>query len=316
MKPARHWAEIDESTIVSGIWLLYWMHRLLGRWPFRICMYPVVTLYWLLRPALRAASLQYLQRIENATGALGHAPDWRDSLRHIGLFGETMLDKLLAVSGRYGFGNVHSVGDEDIYQAALNGQGGIIITAHLGCLELCQAIAERRDGFHLNVLVHTRHAERFNRLLKRLNPRTRLTLIEVTEISPATAVMLEQKVARGEYIAIAGDRVPILVDRVPTIAGRTVTADFLGHSAPFPVGPYVLASLLKCPVYLLGCIHEGNGYRLHFERFAERLELPRGGRDAAMAACAQRYALQLTELLRRSPYDWFNFFPFWDQLHA
>lgn len=304
MKSARHWAEIDEVTVVSGIWLLYWLHRLLGRWPFRVCMFPVVILYWLSRPELRAASLQYLQRIEGATGALGHAPDWLDSLRHIGLFGETMLDKLLAVSGRYSFANVRSEGSEEIYRAALAGQGGIIITAHLGCLELCQAIAERRYGFHLNVLVHTRHAERFNRLLKRLNPRDSLTLIEVTEISPATAVMLEQKVGAGEYIAIAGDRVPVF-------AGRTVHAEFLGHSAPFPAGPYVLASLLKCPVYLLGCIHEGDGYCLHFERFAERLELPRGEREAAMADCAQRYASRLTELLRRSPYDWFNFFPFW-----
>lgn len=302
----RHWAEMGETTFVFGIWLLYAIHRVFGRWPFRLCMYPVVTLHWLMRPALRAASLQYLQRMEIATGALGHTPGWRDSLRHIGLFGETMLDKFLAVSGRYRFDRVKSEGDEEVYQSALAGRGGIIMTAHMGCLELCQAIAEQREGFRLNVLVHTRHAEQFNRLLKRLNPRNSLTLIEVTEIVPATAIMLEQKVAAGEYVAIAGDRVPVF-------SGRTVNADFLGHTAPFPVGPYVLASLLKCPVYLLGCIHEEEGYTLHFEQLAERVELPRRGRDAAMAAYAHAYSERLTALLRRSPYDWFNFFHFWDQ---
>jgi predicted LPLAT superfamily acyltransferase len=308
---ARHWADIGESTFVAGIWLLYWVHRLFGRWPFRICLFPVVALNWLRRPPLRAASLQYLQRLQASTNALGHAPCWRDSLRHVALFGETLLDKLLAVSGRYRFEQVSEHGTEAVLAAVNAGCGGIIVTAHIGCLELCQAIAERREGFRLTVLVHTRHAERFNQLLKRLNPHSPLTLLQVTEITPATAVLLQARVAAGEFVAIAGDRVPVG-------SGRTATASFLGHAAPFPVGAYVLASLLKCPIYLLGCIHDGDGYgyALHFEPFAERIELPRGKREAALDDYAQRYADRLTELLRRSPYDWFNFFPFWDQTHA
>ncbi|MFC4160462.1 LpxL/LpxP family acyltransferase [Chitinimonas lacunae] len=303
-----HWAGMGEHTFVFGIWLLYWVHRLCGRRLFRLCMYPVALSHWLLRPGLRAASLQYLSRLEAATGALGHRPDWRDGVRHVALFAETMLDKLLAVSGRY-HGPVRSIGSEPVYQAALAGQGGVIVTAHLGCLELCRALAERRSGFRLNVLVHTRHAERFNRLLRRFGADAGVRLLEVTEISPATAVLLADKVAAGEYVAIAGDRVPVF-------ASQTVEAEFLGHRAPFPVGPYVLASLLRCPLYLLGCIHEGRGYALHFEQLAEQVVLPRGRREAAMAEYAGRFARALTGLVARSPYDWFNFFPFWDQPHV
>lgn len=303
-----HWAGMQENTFVFGIQLMYWIHRLFGRWPFRVCLYPIVTVHWLLRPALRAASVQYLQRLETATGALGHAPGWRDSIRHVALFGETMLDKFLAVSGRYRFERVRSEGSELLYQRALAGQGGVIVTAHMGCLELCQALADRREGFRLHVLVHTRHAERFNRMLRRLNPQSELNLLEVTEIGPQTAVLLEEKVSAGDFVAIAGDRVPVS-------GGRTVNAGFLGVPAAFPVGPYVLASLLKCPLYFLGCVHEGAGYTAHFEQLAERVELPRGQREAAMAGYAQRFADAVTALLRRSPYDWFNYFPFWDQAH-
>lgn len=309
MNPTRgHWAGMGEHTFVFGIWLLYWVHRLCGRRLFRAAMYPVVLTHWLSRPALRAASRQYLTRLEAATGALGRAPNWRDSVRHVALFAETMLDKLLAVSGRYR-GRVESFGDDEVYQAALAGRGGVIVTAHLGCLELCRVLADRRPGFRLNVLVHTRHAERFNRLMRRLGGDDGVRLLEVTEINPATAVMLAERVAAGEYVAIAGDRVPVF-------ASQTVDAEFLGHRAPFPVGPYVLASLLRCPLYLLGCIHQGEGYALHFERLAERVELPRGRREAAMAGYAQRFAVAVGGLLARSPYDWFNFFPFWDQPHV
>jgi len=306
MSQKQHWAQIGETTFIFGIWLLYWVHKLLGRWPFLICLYPVVFSHWLLRPALRAASLQYLRRVQAATGAIGHEPGWRDSLRHIARFAETVLDKLLAVSGRYPFHQVNTEGREAFYANAETGRGGVIVTAHIGCLELCRAMAEQRAAVKLNILVHTRHAEAFNRLLKRLNPNNDLQLIEVTDMSPATALLLSDKVANGEFVVIAGDRVPVT-------ASKTVSINFLGHDALLPIGPYVLASLLKCPLHLLGCIHEKDGYTVHFQRLAEHVELPRNNRQQALAAHAQTYANALTELLKRSPYDWFNFFPFWDQ---
>ncbi len=301
-----HWSEIGETTFVVGIWVLYWVHRVLGRWPFRICIYPVVAVHWWTRPLVRKSSQQYFERLQAQTGALGHSPNWRDGIRHLALFAETMLDKLVAASGRYPGDLVKSTGRELVYAAAQRGQGGLIVTAHMGCLELCRNIEESKGIVRLNVLVHTRHAEKFNRVLKRLNPANDLKLIEVTEVGPATAVLLAEKVAAGEFIAIAGDRIPVF-------ASKTVDANFLGHVAPLPVGPYVLAHLLQCPVYTLGCVHEGEGYRLHFTQLAERVQLPRRERDVALAAYAQRYVDTVTELLVQSPYDWFNFFPFWDQ---
>lgn len=303
---ARHWAQIGENTFVAGIWLLYWVHRLLGRWPFRLAVYPVIGVYWLARRDLRAASLQYLERLQAATGALGHAPTWRDGLRHVGLFAETLLDKLLAVSGRYRFENVHTEGREEIYAIAGRGIGGLLVTAHLGCLEIGRAMAGHRGVFRLNILVHTRHAAQFNRLLKRLNPDQDVNLIEVTSIGPETALLLGEKVAAGEYVVIAGDRVPVF-------ASQTVAVDFLGHRAPLPAGPWVLAALLKCPVHFLASIHEHGSYTIRFEPLADRVELPRGRREQAIADYAARYAAALTRMLERSPYDWFNFFPFWDQ---
>ena len=51
----------------------------------------------------------------------------------------------------------------------------------------------------------------------------------------------------GLNMAIAGDRVPLH-------GGRHVQANFLGHAACFPQGPWLLAGLLKCPVNLLFCL--------------------------------------------------------------
>jgi len=193
-----------------------------------------------------------------------------------------------------------------VLQKIARREGGLILTAHVGCLELCQVLAEQVPGFRITVLVHTAHAQRFNRLLQRLDPLAAVELVQVTDMGPATAMLLADKVADGGFVAIVGDRTPVK-------GGRTLTTPFLGHRAPFPIGAYVLAAALGCPVYTMACLHEGDGYRVTFETFTERVVLPRGSRDAALAEQVQRFARWLELQVTQSPLDWFNFFPFWDQ---
>lgn len=303
--PPGHWASIAESTCVWGIWCLYAVHRLCGRVLFRAVLYPVVFYYWLARPLARRASLDYLRRVHAAGGALPRRPGRRHSLRHLLSFGETLLDKMLAIGGRYRFGEVVREGHDALLRQLGSGAGGIIVTAHMGCLELCRVLAAQRDGLRLNVLVHTMHAQRFNRILARLDPNANLRLIQVTEIGPATALLLEQKVAAGEFVAIAGDRIPVA-------GGRTVTVPFLGAPARFPIGPYALAALLGCPLFAMGCVRRGDAHLLRFTELARQVSLPRKDRGAALAVYASAYADWLADLLKTSPYDWFNFYPFWD----
>ncbi len=304
----RHWASIGEQTLAGGMWLLYGLFRVGGRLPFRIVLYPVVLWYWAVNRGAREASLEYLQRLQRHTGALGHEPGRRDTLRHFFSFAETILDKMLAVGGRYKLGRIRFVGHQEIDGLVRARQGALLVTAHIGCLELCQASADATPGMKLTVLVHTVHAEQFNRMLERLSPGRGMALLQVTEISPATAVLLAERVARGEFVAIAGDRVPVVAGRA-----SSVQVPFLGHAAPFPTGAYMLASLLKCPLYSLGCIRQGDTHEVVFERLAERVVLPRADRLGACAVHAADFAQRIERLLARAPFEWFNFFSFWNQ---
>ena len=68
---------------------------------------------------------------------------------------------------------------------------------------------------------------------------------------------------------------------------------------------------------MMSCEHEGDGYHARLRPLAARIELPRGRRDEALDAYAQRFADWLESCVRRSPYDWFNFYPFWERVpHA
>ena len=303
---AQHWAGIGESTFVFGIRFLVGVHRWFGRVPFRICLYPVIFWYWATRPLARRSSREYLQRMQASHGVFPGEPGVALQLRHLFRFGETLLDKLLAMSGRYRVDSLQFEGHEPMLAAGAGGRGGLLITAHMGCLELLQTAAEHREGLRITILVHTAHAVRFNRILQRLNPDSPVRLVQVTDFSPVTVMMLADRIAAGEFVAIAGDRVPVHGDRI-------VHASFLGHEAPLPIGPYLLASLLECPAYFISCLQEGGRYRVRIEPMAERVMLPRSTRDAALRSHAALFAAWMERRLVNAPLQWFNFFPFWDQ---
>ena len=154
------------------------------------------------------------------------------------------------------------------------------------------------------MLGYFRNARMINSALRRLNPGFDARFIEIRPDDPTFVFDAEARVAAGEMLGTMGDRVGF--------DGKSVSAPFLGDAARFPTGPYLLAAALRCPVYLaFGLYREPNRYELSCEPFAERIELPREGRDQALAAYARRYAARLEARCRSAPDNWFNFHDFW-----
>jgi predicted LPLAT superfamily acyltransferase len=108
----------------------------------------------------------------------------------------------------------------------------------------------------------------------------------------------------------------MLADRAPGPA-RRITVPFFGRAAAFPVGPFILAASLGIPVLSFSGVRTGRRrYRVTFAPFAERVTLRRRCREADLAAIVARYATWLEEGCRAHPFNWFNFFAFWDAAAA
>lgn len=297
-----HWAAINEVSFVAGMRLLFWIFRLFGRWPFRLVLYPVLLWYVLSKPRPRRASLDYLRRVGRLVAVQG---GMRGVMRHFASFAEAILDKMLLWGGWYQTDKTTFHGVEPILERIRENQGGLLICSHLGNMELCRVLARQCDGLRLTVLVHTKHAQAFNRMMAALNPGSQHNLMQVTDMTPATAILLSERIAQGEYVVIAGDRVPV------SPRPRVAPAQFLGAPAAFPVGPYVLAGILQCPIFLLFSLHFGTHSEIHFELLRASVRLPRKGREAALAELAAAYAARLEHHCLRAPLQWFNFYDFW-----
>lgn len=302
----RHWAALEETSLIWGIRTLVWIYRIFGRWAFRLFLGPVVSYYFLTGRVARDASREYLRRLGQCFPELGLSGSLWQSYRHFLSFGETLLDKIIAWMGRIDPDKVDFASRPLLLDLMAQKRGALIISGHIGNLELCQAIANVREQIHLNILVHTRHAEKFNRLLGGSDRSAKIKLIQVTELNPAIAIDLQEKVERGEFLVLVGDRIPVS-------GGRTVRANFLGAEVEFPQGPYLLASLLRCPVFTLFCYPTAGRYQIHLQPFAESIRIPRGEpqRRQMLETLARRYAERLETHCRKAPLQWFNFYPYW-----
>jgi predicted LPLAT superfamily acyltransferase len=300
--PARHWAHERERGTPVLMRLTAWAARTLGRRALRPLVATVVFYFYCFSPSARRSIAQYQQRLRQ-TGAAQGLPARGAVYGQFLAFAEAILDKFDVWQGRLTARDVQMQDPHDLHAQMQGGRGQILVGAHFGNLEVCRALVERGGYLALNVLVHTRHAEAFNRLLADAGA-TRLRLIQVTELDAAVMLQLHERIERGEWLAIAADRIPVRGDRV-------VDVDFLGAPAPFPQGPWLLAALLKCPVNVLFCTKIGGRYRITLERLAERIELKRDQREAGVRHWAQRYADRLARECRDAPLQWFNFYPFW-----
>ena len=297
-----HWATVNEFGFTTGMHVLFWICRLFGRWPFRLVLYPVLTWYVLTKPAARRASQNYLHHVA-ARQAI--PTGLNQVVHHFAAFAEMMLDKLLLWSGLFKVESVQFFGTEPIRQLMLEKRGAVLICSHFGNLDLCRVLSSRHSDLKMTILVHTKHTRMFNQMLASINPDSQMNLLQVTEITPATAMLLAERVAQGEFVVIAGDRIPVAPNP------RVVMAEFLGEPAPFPVGPYVLASVLQCPVFMLFSMGRDGHHEIHFNLLRESLRLPRKGREAMLQQLASEYAKQLEQHCLSAPLQWFNFYDYW-----
>ena len=299
----EHWAQHQERGNFVLMKLTAWGVKLLGRRVLSPVLHAIVLYFFLFGRSARRSAWQYQQRLaEWSNQPLSRPSHWR-VFKQFMAFADALLDKLDVWNGKLGLEQIQIVDDASLRDQLRGERGQMLVGAHLGNLEVCRALAELGEKVTMNVLVHTRHAERFNRLLGEAGA-TNLRLIQVSELDPAVMLQLSQRLDRGEWLAIAGDRVPLH-------GGRNVRVDFLGHSAAFPQGPWLLAGLLKCPINLIFCLKGASGYRVILEPFAQAIEWRRSDRQQVIARWTQRYADRLAHYCLQAPEQWFNFYPFW-----
>lgn len=292
------WQERPEGGGYFAIWLLRAFALGAGRPLARVLLYPIVLYFFVRRGPERRASRDYLQRV------LGRRPSAFEVMRHIHCFASTILDRVYLLTDSFRRFEVTTHGLETLHALIDRGRGVLLFGSHLGSFDALRVLAQKRPDVEVRVVLDVAHNPALTRILAALNPKLAAGIIDAGQDGMSITLAIKDAVERGALVTVLADRA------VP--GEHTVPATVLGAEARLPAAPWLMAAALKVPVALcFGLYRGGNRYDMHFEAFADSLALKRRGRDHALAEVVQRYADRLTHHARQAPYNWFNFYDFW-----
>ena len=283
----------------GSIWLMrimVFVSLRLGRSIGRVVLHFIAAYFFLFAPAVRTHSRIYLRR------ALGREAAAADRYRLLLSFAATIHDRLFFISDRFDQFDITVDGMEVVASRFRRGEGAFLMGAHLGSFEVTRALGRRQPGLRVMMAMYEDNARKINGVLAAVNPGL------VTDIIPLgtmdSMLQIRSRLEGGAFVGVLGDRT--------FGADRYVQVRFLGAPAFFPTSAMRTAALLRRPViFMAGLYQGGNRYRVVFEELADFSQTTTADRESALELAIVRYAAVIERCCISDPFNWFNFFDFW-----
>jgi predicted LPLAT superfamily acyltransferase len=290
------WMRNRERSNMLMLRIMTWISLRLGRRAGRLVLHPVAGYFLLFAPRSRAASRDYLGRI------LKRPARWTDVYKHFFWFAATIHDRIYLLNQRFDLFEIELHGEQLMKEALANEQGLLLIGAHLGSFEVIRALGRSHAGLNVAMAMYEEQGRKVNETLAAINPAAQQDVIGLGCIDSMLKI--------NEYLD-SGNLVGMLADR--TLGNDEVQpVTLLGSTANLPLGPFRMAAILRRPVmFMVGLYLGGNRYAIHFEKLADFSDTPRGQRQAEIERAILRYAALLEQYCLHAPYNWFNFYKFW-----
>lgn len=213
-------------------------------------------------------------------------------------FGQTIIDKAAIASGLKDQFTYEFDGVENITNLLDKGQGGILISAHVGNFELAEYFFEEIDTrSQINLVTTDTEHQHIKEYLESVTKRSKIKFILVGE-DLSHIFEINAALSKGELVCFTGDRF---------IEGtKYFSEELLGEKARFPSGPFLLASRLKVPVVFVYVMKETAKHYHLFARTADVIH-----RDSQ--GLLKKYVQSVEWILKKYPTQWFNYFYFWSE---
>jgi predicted LPLAT superfamily acyltransferase len=283
--------------------LLFWMAFLslrLGRRFGRLMLHVIAGYYFLFAPRARRWMRRYLRR------ALGREPRARDRFRHVLSFATSIHDRVYLLADRSALFQVTISGEAQMRAVLARGHGAVLLGAHVGNFEIVRITGALRAGVTVTMAMYPGNARKLNAMLRALAPGSNPPeFIEVGQLD--SMLRIRERLDQGALIGM-------LADRRFDSDEASIPVTFLGTAARFPLGPMRIAAALAAPVvFICGLYQGGNRYHVVFEPLADFATIARSERAAAIEAAVRRYVELLEQCCRSDPYNWYNFYDFWEE---
>ncbi len=291
----RRWSGRGKGTSLGNRFFMA-LIRTFGVLPAYVFLVPACVSYALFDRCSKRALRAYRAR-------LGVHSNFQALYRHFYCFGMSMVDRFTFLVHRRRPFTYTCIGEERIATAAAQRRGAILLSAHVGNWEIAGNLLYDRLDVPINVLMVDAEREALQRVYQPALERRRFKAITIEPDSPDAMVETVARLRQGEIVCLLGDR---LLD------GRSMAVPFLGRSARFPVGPFAIAALTGAPVIPVFTLKTGLRHYTFTAREPICVPADRERRDEAIREALQRYVAHLEDAVRAHPYQWYNFYDFWE----
>lgn len=304
---AGDWSRKKERGSVFWVQTGFRILNMVGYLPASLLLVPVMFYFFVTGGEGRRASLDYLRRLaafgrRQGVSGLPRPTLW-NSFRHHLSFGYNVLDRMYFWQDRLDRFEFTWHGREHL--TAPRTRGALLVGAHIGSFDAARAFSHGRK-LVINVVMYRANAAMLNAVLNARGPGADINVIELDHQDFDKVFELQQRIERGEFVAILADRVP------PFGKPRLCRLPFLGEPADLPQNTWIIAGLLKCPVLFTAGVRTGRRrYHVFVEPMTDLVHMPRRQREEALQGYVARFARWMETMCFQYPFQWFNFFPYW-----
>lgn len=213
------------------------------------------------------------------------------------LFGQTLVDRIAFLLGKDKDFSHTFENEQYLIDIKNQGNGGVLLSAHLGNWETAGNLLKGRVTPTINILMLDAEIESIKSLMKAETGGSRFNMIAIKD-DLSHIFEINKAIARNEMIAIHADRY---------INGmRFIELPFFGRQARFPYGPFALAVKLKVPVtFVFAAKDDTFSYHLSATKPLEGIKKPE--------ELARLYVEVLEQKVLEYPEQWFNYFNFYSE---
>lgn len=215
--------------------------------------------------------------------------------------GQSIIDKVVIMSGIKNNFSFHCDGVENLHKIAALGKGGILLSAHIGNWDVAGYLFKDLTTT-INIVLYDGEHEQIKEYLEGVTGKRGMNIIVIK--SDLTHIYkISEALSNNELVCMHADRF--------LEGNKTITADFLGEPARFPMGPFLLASKFRVPVSYVFAVKENN---FHYHLFASGIkDYAAVPKNEIMPQMLAEYVAEIEKKVKQYPEQWFNYYNFWEQ---
>lgn len=215
------------------------------------------------------------------------------------VFGQSIIDKVVIMSGIPNKFTFNFDGIENLHEIAALQKGGLLLSSHIGSWEIAGELL-KDIATRINIVMFDGEDEQIKNYLESVTGKSAINII-VIKNDLSHIFKINAALQNNELVCMHADRF---------IEGnKTITREFLGKDARFPLGPFILADKFKVPLTFVFAVKES---KLHYHFFASEIkDYSALVKDLAMQQMISDYVKAFENKVKKYPEQWYNYYNFW-----